>query len=488
MSLKTTDQIIAALIATVNSNDSSIDTSVGTIFRDVTIDTVAIEFGRIYTVLQYVIYVQSLDGFETIINDSIFREELRVALGINQTTGLDWTADEIDTMIEGHLDDLAGNFNITRRAASYATGIQRFYSNSPGTMTISQGSTVETNTTPAISYAVDTTVTATPSVEGSLYYLDVNCTAAASGISSNVIAASVSIVNPPITGVSGTTNKLAYQGGTVEETNQELINRIRIKWSGINLNTKNGYNSAVQVTTGVSDSLVLTYSDTDMLRLEPSAVDIYIKGNTNVQRSDDLIYTLTDLSIPLPYQPVVSVTSVVVGGVTKVEGTDYDTVLDTTSVYAGSYQALSKIVFITGKQPVIGTTVTVSYIYNSLVATCQAIFALAANDIVNSNVLVKQATAVLINVAGTVVRLSSYTAAAVELSVETALATFINAKTLGESINYSDIIALMDGTAGVDKVVVPLDTLARNGQTGASDVILTGYEYPIANSIVVTVI
>lgn len=147
----------------------------------------------------------------------------------------------------------------------------------------------------------------------------------------------------------------------------------------------------------------------------------------------------------------------------------------------------------TGLKPDDNTIITISYTYDSLIETLQALFNDDSNHIVTSDILIREAIEALINVTAAVVILPGYVGATVTANVQTNLTIYLNGLGLGAVIDLSDLVVVIEGTPGVD--AVNLSTLTFQSIEGIivttvppGQRISVGKDaYPVANVLSITV-
>ncbi len=127
-----------------------------------------------------------------------------------------------------YMDYHAAGVGLTRRAPNHASGTITV-TGVPGTQ-IPAGTIFcvpAVGDTPAIEYATDALAVIGTADPGEDYgTVDISVTAVEGGIDGNVAADTIVIMASPITGVVSITNQDAITGGTVEETDDELYERI----------------------------------------------------------------------------------------------------------------------------------------------------------------------------------------------------------------------------------------------------------------------
>ena len=194
---------------------------------------------------------------------------------------------------------------------------------------------------------------------------------------------------------------------------------------------------------------------------------------------------------------VVSSTSGMTPGITLVQGsasTTVTTITDATHVVvANTAGFVPGTGFFTGFKPDNNSNITITYAYDSLIETLQDLINEPQNNIVGSDVLIKEAIVALINVTASIIILPGFNAATVVTNVQSNLSTYLDALGLGPNIDLSDIVVVIEGTPGVDEV--DLSTLIL--QSTAAEVTTTippgqrislgKNSYPVANTLAISV-
>lgn len=462
---KTAAQIIADAIVVIKQKQPLIDLSEGTLARDIGVEAFATELSNLYT---------DLDDTK----DILF---LANAADISTTD----------------MDALAANYELTRLPAIQAIGSVVFGALSlpVGTITIGAGDGTggitiltqpDTDGT-QVSFVTTETVYLTPttpinSLTG-LYEVTAAIRAVTAGVIGNVGADTITQLSGAISGIDSVTNPIATTNGADIEDNTDLAARIILKFSGIVLGSKNAYNTLVRAISGVTDSLVVDPTSADTLR-GAGSIDIYLIGSTATSASQSVVRA-AETEVILTNQPVTSISAITgtAGGIATVfrENIDYVFIPDTTTVEAASINAVDKIVWTGVIVPDLGTTYIITYLYNKLIADVQDVVDLDENHVLGADVLIKQATEVLVDIAVSVSLLPGYTSgtalATTTSAITTAITAFADTSVLGASLRQSDLIADIEAVTGVDYVAVPLTTFARRGSTGAADIVATSKEY-----------
>jgi|SRR5579864_7337289 len=133
--------------------------------------------------------------------------------------------------------------------------------------------------------------------------------------------------------------------------------------------------------------------------------------------------------------------------------TTVSSVTNSTTVVVGSVSGFSVgTAHFTGFSPDNNTVITITYTYDSLIATLQALINNNSNHIVASDVLVREAIQALINITAGILIVPGFVPSTVVANVETALTDNINALGLGAVLILSEIVAIIQDVPGVDEV------------------------------------
>ena len=511
MALPTFSQIVSQMLAFLQAERSDINTNTGTVVNDVVVSTVAnqlsAENGTSPSVYSSIAYVQDVQAF------------------VNNAS----------TIAPTDLDAIGANYGLTRLPGTQATGIITFrirnYTTSSAIVTVPSGtvvSTLATSQSPAVSFATTATVTFSPSLAPSYYspvsgFYEQSTTIVCQTIGTvgNVGASTITSLVGSVTGIDAVTNSTATTGGTNVESNTAFASRIQIKLEGNNVGTPNGIISLVETNPNVIQALVVGPGDPEMQRDQfGGSVDVYIRGQVPLTVSDMPTYTTAgSQQFILTNQPVLSVGSVtgIVSSTpyTFVPNTDYQVFINPNSLFAGSGEAASYILFgvktfftivfvtdtthlivnttngmnpgdmivqgafsttvtsvtdlthvvvgnttgftsgnayFTGFSPDNNTIITITYTYDSLIEILQAQFNDNSNHIVASDILVREAIEALVNITAGIIIVPGYVASTVVANVQTALTDYINGLGLGATLILSELTAVIQNVAGVSEV------------------------------------
>lgn len=306
--------------------------------------------------------------------------------------------------------------------------------------------------------------------------------------SCNVATGKFALTTKSVVGFDSVYNKNQATGGTDVEINADLIRRYYLSLRGSSPAVPTGIAKILRDKfPSVADSYVVYGNDPLNVRGSTSAgaTDVYVIGSSLSTVTENVIFNGVGQVTPLRYQPVSSITSI--SG--YVQGTDY--VLEKTSDgNAKSIRASDGPVWLSTATttPVLYSSITVVYVYNSLLTILQASFDQADTDVIGRDLLFKEGTEVQIALSAQLRVRPGYSVSATQSAVVNTIFTMINALLLGEGVEESDIQAVARSFAAVDNFIITL--LDRTGGTGAADIAISANEYArIANpNLIITTI
>ena len=452
----TISSIITSMINFIQGKNPTVDTSVGTLFRDIVIECPATELNTLYGSIDA---VQNISAFYT------NPEQLTAA----------------------EMADVAANYGIIPEPAVVSTGQARFvkYIVPASPITIPAGTIVSTSSSSgstAVSFATlaDVILSTSPNYDpvNNYYYVDASITATTAGAIGNVGAGSISSFGT-VTGLDLVTNPLPTSGGMNAESNTSLAGRIQLKLMGNNYGTINGYISLINPSTAISEVQIVGPSDPNMKRsLYGGKIDIGVRpasaSSGLTTYSENFSYISSLQTYILTKQPVRALTTVVglVSGnpyTFNTITTDYSLLKDT-GVNSGSVRALDKINWNGTTKPDDPSTFTVNYTYFSAVEAAQANVDNDTYHTLTDDALVRESEVVSLITAFTVVGISGYSTSAVISAVSTAYANYINSLKMGAVLDESDIVAaIYENTNVIDSIIVPFATFQKNDSTGTTN-------------------
>jgi len=395
-----------------------------------------------------------------------------------------------DSFTDEEADILAASFGIYRNEATQAFGTATFCAStlptSGAVYTIPVGLTVSTGGSDSQAFTTTTSGVITEStpinpVTG-YYEVTVSIQATTPGTSGNVPSGSITVISSAPAGISEVYNTNAIVNGADVEDTVSLINRVRLSLQGRVYGTKAAYLQKALSDPAITDAVVVDPNSEFSVR-GPGTVDIYILGEEHSSVTQEVSTESATQSVILQNQPVVKGTvSVVLDGVTYTENHGFIIAKDTTSIYAGSPRGKDKLVWTTDTyNNVILTTespyYTITYTYNSLIKRTQDAFDDDDVRIITSDVAIRETTRLNVGMDFDIVTLPGYNKDVVINSCKDGIESFINNFKLQQALRQSDIINIVENTAGVDYIKLPMRKFALVDQDGVADIEVAPLEY-----------
>jgi len=483
--IRTVTQVINSAVSYIQGVIPGLSLLAGTVGRDVVVESPAQEFGLVWTELGRVESMQLMNDPTAFINNE--------------------------------LDDLASSFGLTRNPGTASQGSAIFalttFSTASSNVVIPVGTDISTQSSLSNNVVISFVTTATATFVAAnaseyfnpldgLYELTVPIQASAIGSASNVAADTITVLTTSIPGGPTVNNPNQTAGGSDAESDASLLSRIQTKLAGTAMGTPNGILSFVDANPNVIASLLVGPTDPLLVRSSyGNAADVYIIGDIPTPVTESQTYIAGINTYVLEQQPVEagSVNSIILGTVGGVafnfiQNTNFVVNQDNTTSYGGSSSAQTSITFLGSPFPDANTAFTVNYSINSLIVTLQTAINSDANQIIGTNILIREAIEILVNVGAYITVYPGFTKANVTAAAENNVETLLNTSTLGTSISESDIIATIQDTPGVQAVQIPISieisTPTMPTFTSVSTLTTAENEYlrpnPAPNSIAIT--
>ena len=440
-----------------------------TVINDFFIQPVATEISKQKILISFTSYLQSFSGIQTLLTNISFLNTV--------TEAFNTTIDNVYAIISTAVDNLAGNYNKTRKAALNSTGIINYYRpNAPAstelTNIISAGSVVK-----AINGMTYTTLT---DVSYSNFYFDTNFNAfmldvpaecSYAGTVGNTEQYTITTIQTSVSGWTSVTNKVAWINGTDIETDADFCNRCQTEISGSNIGTLNGIRNNILQNNPILDMSVVGAGDAEMVRDLGwgGKVDVYITDVSPQQvtwtyYSDGSAITYIQGARPIISTAAVSVTAdvgyPVIGSI----------VADTTSPTEGSVNSLDAISW--SVSPTAGSTVTLTYFVNKYINDVQTFIDQDGYN-TGADILIKQALVVPVDIIFNISVFSGYSMSDIISAITIKIQNLLSTKKIYETLQQSDIIELAYTVQGLDRVIMPFTKFNRASLTGTVDVITT---------------
>ena len=439
-----------------------VNTTPRSVTEDLFLIPTATELAKQEILMQYINALQSFSSMGELLNSPTKLQQIADAL--------DTTVETVKSNISKALEQLANNYNKTRKQATAATGVVNFWRQTPvstseisnsipvGTVVASASTGIQYKTTQEIffeNYYADTTF----GTDG--YMLDVPVECVVTGSIGNTVIGDISVCISAVTGFPNVTNKTEFANGTDTELDMDFITRMQNEISGNNVGTVNGIKSVVLQNTNATSLSVITAGDLLMApsRRDGGCLDIYVKGSKIVTTTETFVLDTPAnmITVPDSYPKPIVVNTASINVDASV------TVLnDTTSIYAGTQKAYDKLIFSKTLQ---AGRYEITYSYNKLIKDVNDL--LKSDDYnTGANIIVKEAVKVPVDIFLQVV---SYSGDADERNalVNTLISTiksYISTLKIGEALEQSDIINLCY-IEGINRVVIPLTYFKKTSET-----------------------
>lgn len=400
------------------------------------------------------------------------------------TVGSDQSIQSPENLDAATMNGLAANVGIKRFTGSPSVGIVRFgkIAAPASPITILAGSRVgntSADTSATLIYTTLASVQITPTsppdpITGAAASVDVAAVATFNGGVGDVDTGTINRIISSLPGVDVVTNPNAFSGGKDSQSNTELAGLITARYQG-NIGTKSGYRDEVLQNFSVTDVAVIGPNDADSVRSQfGGSVDIIILNPTTVNQVQVFAYAgpSTTVLVPtiLPMSSVNAITGTdslsapitLSGPPTGVgAGVDYDVIIDTDGLNAGSVKESSHIfLHPTANIPGNNSLLTASYQNNQLVVIIQSFFDNPDNQVIGADVEVKAAVRIGTTVTANVKLIPGFDSTTVTTNINASVASLYSGLLLGVPLEESQVITAISNVAGVSFVDVPSFVLA----------------------------
>jgi len=442
----------------------------------------------------------------SILNDIVIAAPAREMALLYEKNTLISRDQSIATATQAGLEKWGSNLNKYQKPAIPAIGTVTFFSNTAPTtnITISANTIVSTRsgvgvraqqfrtirkvimyTALAASYLNPTT---------GKYEISVDVEAMSPGITGIVGAYTIDSIQGTLTGINGVYNLTSTSGGEDFENTSAFSQRLAAAFAGTVLGTVDGYLTEVLANENVTAVSIVSHGDTG--RELYNAVDIYYKGS-NLRYYTDVFNIPSGVStteLVFTKQPVVSgsIQTLIYGATGSLIGPvpTYSFVRDS-SLYGGSIYGQDKLVFNNPLEASLGTAYII-YTYNVLSEELQNLFTKTNKDLLNVDVLIKAAAAILIDMDLDVTILTGFDSVLVTLDIQNAIALFLDSLDIGEELQMADVAREVLNIGGVDDILLPFATFRSSDSTivpdSSNNLTIPANSYPVANTITINVV
>ena len=448
--LKDFDTIVSELSVDFNTLLPRLDISKSSA-RDLFVNVIARQFADQYNGLEHIYNIQSLAN--------------------------------VDEMTDDELDVIGVNYSKPRLPATKSAGTAKFFMNIARgfDVIIPAGTRIGTQSSLTNNQQITFLTTESKTVTASNLFVFVPIEAEVAGVVGNVGSETIKILVDTVD-VDGVVNSVATAGGQDQEANEDYAKRLIDVFKGRNIATVNGIRSFVESQTNVIDTYIADVGDPVMVRDNGlgGKVDIYIQAESgfSTQLTDEYTYSGSDHTFIK--QPVLSITQVLINDV-PLAPANYSLVKDA-GILKNSTRSTDYLNITAGVAP--GDNVKVTYSYNELFNIVQGLLDSDTYGVAGIDRLVRGAEETFIDVTGSVQIDTGFVFADVQNDIIDQITAYIEAKEIGSSIVYGDIINIIHDTDGVIDLI-PLSKLSRSTEHTAQTVDLRGNEFPRAGSIVI---
>jgi hypothetical protein len=381
------------------------------------------------------------------------------------------SVDDVKDDVSNFIDKIGLNYGLSRFPATFATGIVYMGRNELLTANITIPASNIVKTLDNKEYSVTSTVIMTSpgsgyyDVDYHRYLIAVNVEATTAGTDGNTVSGTITQFVNNISGLNYVTNKDSITSGQDEETDDQFIERIKIKLSGNNFGSLDGYKSLIMDNfRTIKDVIVIPAGDSLMLRDNGSGgmVDIYVLTDdvsisivSSFPTTNHIIDGSGYRAVYLPLEPVdenIVITAPATGVLYK-----------DTGELKGSYAEKSFVYFTSTPSG----SFNITYNYFSIIKQIQDFinlsqYAILGNTIKQNNsvediALVKMAIKKLVNISATITILPGFDSAIVIADCEDNINNYIADLGLGDNLAQSDIVGILETTEGVDNINLPLN-------------------------------
>lgn len=311
------------------------------------------------------------------------------------------------------------------------------------------------------------------------YELEVTVSSIGIGEDVEVGPYTIKVFTRQVPGFDEVFNRDATTSGKPIETNRDLADRYNLHIEGSKENTPAGLKRSILDNFSTVTDAHIVYGEDEFLereQLDAGAVDAWILGSVPLTRTYIVPYIGVMTLIPVDKQPLVSIKSIALtaGGVTYIEGTDYEVIYDDGPYYK-SLRGQDGIRFLAGgTKPNVGDSITITYQYNSLISILNSYYTQGENFVMGIDRLFRWGERKDIEIEAQL-KVSSGNPETVLNNVKGVIINYINKLKLGEDVEEFDIDSQIAKVRGVDNFIYII--LAEQDGSGVSDISVDPNQY-----------
>lgn len=481
--MRSLSQIKQSIVDDILTLRSDVRMAEGDSQYDVVVNSPAQQFYRYEVLLELEDRTKNLGEFQDIINDESFKQEISEVLAFKQD-GSAYTVSDVNTLISERLDAYVQDWT-SRLPGSKASGVVRVFL-SDSSVVSWDNSTIFTSKNGSTYEPTSVVTDVIPNFDSTsgLYYVDIAVEATSVGTSANASANSITAMDPKPSTFSYCRNPAAVGGGSEEETDLDLINRV----SEIKVRTTNGskasYETLAESTDYVDDARAFDEDNPEEGLYLGSVCDVFTQfSNEDSELVEQIVYwpglessdTSQTHDFILNHQPpLTDVTPIVfkytTAGVEEQIVSDTDSssssyaeisFIEDSGTYSGSVKANNKLrLSLKLNTDNYQRKLKILYVYDKYSEKLQEVFNSEDNRMVGPEILVRKAEEVPIRVIVEPTIAFGYVEADVQSAIESNIAIFFNGgttsfgrqyerKEIGDDIQHTDIGTVILRTEGV---------------------------------------
>jgi hypothetical protein len=314
-------------------------------------------------------------------------------------------------------------------------------------------------------------------VQTSRYEIDVAVVSVIAGGNVGVGAYTITQFRRSFPDFEYVTNKSATTTGRGLETNTDLAVRYQTRITGNQEATPAGLKSfSLNLLSNIEDVYVVYGNDPNLERQaeDAGANDVWIKSASPATDTYNTYYRGVRELIPLPKQPLMTITSVSSGATYYTEGVDFEAATGE-GIYAYSDRGKDGIRFlIGGAAPALNAPLQIVYSYNAMINIVTALYKQPESFVMGSDTIFRWAQRKNLTIEAQL-KVGSGNPTTILAAVRDRVLTYINSLKLGADVEEFDIDAQVAQISGVDNWVYV--TLAVKGGIGVGDIAVGPMEY-----------
>lgn len=370
----------------------------------------------------------------------------------------------LSRLVGTELDNEATNYKLERLPGTFALVSLTFFTSATPTTDVtipagSQGKTAGTAFSSPITFSTVSQATYPVSSLGVYYSHDraryeftILALCDTIGRTGNIGAELITTLIGAIPQIDGVTNLTAAFQGSDSESDDDLKVRIQMAVLGRDLNVPNGVRGQL-MGYGFIDAYPVRVEDADAEKA--SGIDAFVIDVAPDTVTETFSYDPAQTIFYLANRPVTDITSVVLGSGTVLSTAQYDAHIDATSPMRRSVYGQDYVELHSGLGLTLGDSFSVTYNYSKVIKNAQADIDLVDNKVLTSDLLVKRAYPLYFYVTATLTYKANADVAATKSKCKNALAQLLATYRLGNPIQKSDLIVVLQNGYGD----YPVDTV-----------------------------